>query len=600
MGYRVKPFTMSVRNNSTQEFIDVGLLGSDVDAEIEEFREKVEEIEKTLSVNTYKYLNGGELGGAYCRIPFGEHSEHALLCGGDIRPQGLTDQEAIQIAISKSSDLGKTWTKQIVLTRPTTYSNSRVMDGCIAVDRSNNRIFVFGHWIDSNEDWPTQTAVGINTDCVYRYSDDDGDTWSEQYSLRSILGNGSGNIITCFAGVGKGIYTSDGYIVIPYVEKTTSLVSTGIFYSTDHGSTWIKTSNVGFDANEPQVIEYDGYLYLNCRNIMGARSMYRTSDYGSTWEYMPNMSTLIQPFTGVCCGFESYDQEFGKVFIYSGCDNKAARGDIVIKQSRDLIHWKNIYPLRKAVNGANGYTSLTSYDNSIYCVSEYEGDLYVTIFPKASATLTDSDSLLTVYGNSSRPANLNNYTAEGVYTIDQGVTASTGTNFPESQGGMLYVTARPWELQVYQKYTTFNGISYERVLQYSGSGSTWSKWRRVTLGAYESGSLSLTFGYETQTTAPTVSVIQSAYQKYGPFVNFFWRGKITNPGVGSSLIAVLPWTIPQRTMVMIAGNNANQKYQSFAINKNVYIRKPDWSAVANTDLNTDEEIVISGTIFVNE
>jgi len=28
MGYRVKPFTMSVRNNSTQEFEDVGLLRS--------------------------------------------------------------------------------------------------------------------------------------------------------------------------------------------------------------------------------------------------------------------------------------------------------------------------------------------------------------------------------------------------------------------------------------------------------------------------------------------------------------------------------------------------------------------------------------------
>lgn len=28
MGYRVKPFTLSVRNNSTQEFEDVGLLRS--------------------------------------------------------------------------------------------------------------------------------------------------------------------------------------------------------------------------------------------------------------------------------------------------------------------------------------------------------------------------------------------------------------------------------------------------------------------------------------------------------------------------------------------------------------------------------------------
>lgn len=33
MGYRVKPFTMRVRNNSTQEFEDVSLLGSDVDAD---------------------------------------------------------------------------------------------------------------------------------------------------------------------------------------------------------------------------------------------------------------------------------------------------------------------------------------------------------------------------------------------------------------------------------------------------------------------------------------------------------------------------------------------------------------------------------------
>lgn len=40
MGYRVKPFTMSVRNNSTQEFVDVGLLGSDVDANVEELNLK--------------------------------------------------------------------------------------------------------------------------------------------------------------------------------------------------------------------------------------------------------------------------------------------------------------------------------------------------------------------------------------------------------------------------------------------------------------------------------------------------------------------------------------------------------------------------------
>lgn len=41
MGYRVKPFTMAVRDNSTQEFIDVGLLVPDVQGEIDDLQAKV-------------------------------------------------------------------------------------------------------------------------------------------------------------------------------------------------------------------------------------------------------------------------------------------------------------------------------------------------------------------------------------------------------------------------------------------------------------------------------------------------------------------------------------------------------------------------------
>lgn len=40
MGYRLRPFTMSVRDNSTQEFVDVGLLGSNADNEISELQSK--------------------------------------------------------------------------------------------------------------------------------------------------------------------------------------------------------------------------------------------------------------------------------------------------------------------------------------------------------------------------------------------------------------------------------------------------------------------------------------------------------------------------------------------------------------------------------
>lgn len=45
MGYRLRPFTMSVRDNSTQQFVDVGLLGSDVDGEIAALQDDVEDLQ---------------------------------------------------------------------------------------------------------------------------------------------------------------------------------------------------------------------------------------------------------------------------------------------------------------------------------------------------------------------------------------------------------------------------------------------------------------------------------------------------------------------------------------------------------------------------
>ena len=48
MGYRLKPFTMSVRNNSTQEFEDIGLLRFDVEGEIRELQENLDSLEQKI------------------------------------------------------------------------------------------------------------------------------------------------------------------------------------------------------------------------------------------------------------------------------------------------------------------------------------------------------------------------------------------------------------------------------------------------------------------------------------------------------------------------------------------------------------------------
>ena len=566
--------------------------------------DSVRDIESVMpldAVTTLQYMTAGDLGGTYCRIPFVEHSNNALLCGGDIRQSNASDLVPINIAVARSTDNGETWTRQIVLTRPQSFANSRVMDGCIAVDRYNNRVYVFGHLIDSDSAWESQTVPGIYTDCVYRYSDDDGATWSEQLSLRSVLGNGTGNIITCFAGVGKGIYTSDDRLVIPYVEKNTASLTVGIFYTTNHGNTWIKSNNIGAYGNEPQLVEYDGYLYMTVRNTSGSCDVYRTGNYGETWEFMPQMSILIQPTAGVCCGFDAYDQRFGKIFIYSGCDYRTSRAELTIKQSRDLYTWTNVYKLRAAADGANGYTSLCNYGNIIYCVSEYAGNLLVTMLPKASVTLSDSPSLYSINGTADRPADLNNYVHPGMYTVDTTATATTGANFPRGVGGMLYVEARPWNLQVYQRYTTFNGFSYERTYLYGSGGSAWTPWRRLTLGAIENGSITGNnmFSYETVVTAPTTTTNQSEYKKYGPFVNFYWRGRITTKGSGSSLTFQLPWTAQNRCAGYVQSSNGT-RYENFISGNKVFIRTDRFAALNSDAITDNQEFIISGSIMVDD
>ena len=59
MGYRLRPFTMAVRDNSTQQFIDVGLLGSDVDADVEDLRNEVDSISRHALYLGNSYAMGG-------------------------------------------------------------------------------------------------------------------------------------------------------------------------------------------------------------------------------------------------------------------------------------------------------------------------------------------------------------------------------------------------------------------------------------------------------------------------------------------------------------------------------------------------------------
>lgn len=155
-------------------------------------------------VSTY-FTQNVDFQSQYFRIPFCDITNNGvLIAGGDVRYAGPSDFQQIDIGIARSSDFGQSWSdKQIVLQHNNRCAHSRKMDATILVNRKTNRVFLFGHCVDSDLLWEdTSDPASIITDCVYKHSDDDGETWSSEFSLKPIWPKYA---VTMFAGASKGI-----------------------------------------------------------------------------------------------------------------------------------------------------------------------------------------------------------------------------------------------------------------------------------------------------------------------------------------------------------------------------------------------------------
>ncbi len=332
------------------------------------------------------------------RIPFCEITNNdVLICGGDIRYNGQSDQGVIDIGIARSFDYGRTFSgddKQIVLENSGIKSESRVMDGCILCDRNTNRLFLFGHQVDASNGatWETQSTIDTDTvacDCVYKTSDNDGLTWSNEYSIKDQFGFGIGTkFITVFEGPGHGITLENGTLVVPMQVKTTEsgLAATSIhstvMFSTDHGSTWKLVKYVPQPCSECQVVQYGDRLILAVRHHPGdtVRWFYSmaisdliewdldesvTTD--NPWTKEMNMGTTLKE-PGCCAGFTKlkiFDEE---KFLFANPDSTVARRYTTLQKSNNMESWDKIMMLQSAASF--GYTCITAVNDYVYIACE--------------------------------------------------------------------------------------------------------------------------------------------------------------------------------------------------------------------------------------
>lgn len=323
------------------------------------------------------------------RIPGIVATPHGtLLAFAEQRPV-YGDKDPKSLVLKRSTDKGLTWSENIYVERadgsywsdhqeqidPDDAPDKREVWTNIAplVDRDNGRIFFF---YALSEGGVAGENLQRYTRVFYRYSDDDGLSWSDRTDVTDILNSRSdgtpnrdedGNWITdengfaCdylgrafhMPGPGHGIQLSSGRLLLQvWNRKALGIKGKGIIpkadrrygictmYSDDHGKTWKYGSSFGHahNMNESRIVELEnGNLYLNAR-YSGEKNNHRavavSRDGGISWEDERIDESF--PVSSNCdAGLISLQGNEVHYLLYSKNESGEGRKNLVVRLSAD-------------------------------------------------------------------------------------------------------------------------------------------------------------------------------------------------------------------------------------------------------------------------
>lgn len=340
------------------------------------------------------------------------------------------DEDPKSLVLRRSTDNGKTWSENIYIEKcdgsywsnhkneidPIDDKNKKEVWTNIApiVDKKTGRIFFFYSLSEGS-------VAGQNlqryTKVFYKYSDDDGLTWTDRTEVTDILNvkeDGSpnkdenGNWITdvngfpCdflgrafhMPGPGHGIQLSGGRLLLQVWNRTAlGKIKEGripiekreygicTIYSDDHGKTWQYGSAFGHNGlymNESRIAELkNGDVYINARyvNVTSEQTNNRritgiSHDKGKTWTDI-HIDTNF-PLTNPCDGglISIPAKTPGKnILLYSKNETPGKREKLVVRLSYD--EGKNWSEAKVMDEGPAWYSDLALLpDNTILVIYE--------------------------------------------------------------------------------------------------------------------------------------------------------------------------------------------------------------------------------------
>ena len=200
---------------------------------------------------------------------------------------------------ARSLDDGATWSTPAILARhgggDTAATAWGCGDVCLVTDPTTGR--VFAHYLYAppgvgyaNSDNSTSPTTTTAVRPCYRYSGDDGVTWSGQVELIEQLK--TPQMFGMFATSGHGWAGTDGTLYVPYSYQPARGSTTSaafVAYSSDHGATWqrsaLLTDTTAGGPGENHLVQLaDGTFVVSARpGTPGSRLLYTAPSMAGPW-----------------------------------------------------------------------------------------------------------------------------------------------------------------------------------------------------------------------------------------------------------------------------------------------------------------------------
>lgn len=330
--------------------------------------------EEEVPSSEFNYIyNQGTDGFELYRIPaIVKSKSNTLLAFAEARKaRSNGDSGDIDLVVKRSSDNGKTWSKQITIWN----DGQNTCGNPVPIVDDRGRIHLLMTWNFQTDKWGAITN-GTGEDSrrpYYTYSDDDGITWAQPVEITSSVkkekwdwyATGPCHGIQIQKGIHKRRLVAPNYFTTRESGKVTSY--SHIIYSDDYGKTWKpgEPTPVG-GVGECSVAEIgEGTLMLNMRADEGFYRKSCTSiDGGLTWS-SPQIS-----IDQIDCKCQGSILSIGGAVFLSNAASATERINMTIKKSTDNgKNWKGQYTVYE---GNSGYSDIVELSDSQIAII-YEG-----------------------------------------------------------------------------------------------------------------------------------------------------------------------------------------------------------------------------------